>query len=92
MRRFSTAGPLLRKAPDADSTFAAKARAAQGRLDNKASPLKRPVSRTLNQVRQTTLQENSRDGTRLEPARRTGSAQVANAIHQVESRLSARPF
>lgn len=89
-RRFSTAGPLPRK-PQA--TFAAKARAAQQSFDNKIITMKRPASRTVKQVRETTLQENSRDGTRLKTAAGgTGSLQIVNAINQVESRLSKRKF
>lgn len=89
-RRFSTAGPLPRQS---QATFAAKARAAPHPSDNKVITMKRPASRTLKQVRQTKLQENSRDGTRLESASGgTGSLQVVNAINRVESRLSKRQF
>lgn len=92
-RRFSTAGPLPRKSTDAQATFASKARAAQERMEGKTVAVKRPASRTLKQVRQTTLQETSREGTRLEStAHGTGSLRVVNAINQVESRLSKRQF
>jgi hypothetical protein len=62
-------------------------------LNRAVNSIKRPASRTLKQVQQTVLHEDSRVGTRLEPnGRGPSSLEVAKVITQVESRLSKRPY
>jgi hypothetical protein len=96
-RRFSTAGPMGRQlgalsAPAMPSS-GNKSRAAHRALNRAVNSIKRPASRTLKQVQQTVLHEDSRVGTRLEPnGRGPSSLEVAKVITQVESRLSKRPY
>ncbi|KAJ9098784.1 hypothetical protein QFC19_006261 [Naganishia cerealis] len=91
-RRFSTAGPLQpRKSSPCDPPSSGVGKAYSEAARGTTNLIKRPTSRSLRQVKQTTLQESSLGGTRLAVAgQRTNGPQIAAVIDQIESRMSTR--